>query len=565
MLSTLASRQRNLVPAMPRSLPGPKSVFASLLLLSCSCGPPGGGPDRTDVELLPLRSPEHLADQPALFLLEDSGLIDTFPLAYSAEDRWLDDFSSGLAAFDCDVDGDIDLYFVNQAGPSRLYLNDGNAHFELAEVPELSLDGDHPAGASVADVDNDGDPDLLVLNHHQTNRMLVNLGDCRFEDRTEELGLTDTHRSTHGTWVDLNEDGWLDLLVSNWAGALPKGDSGPPPDPHPDRLFLSDGKGGFLDSSSTLPLDTQTNWGMVTGFFDLDGDGDLDMYQSNDRGQLFVPNRAYRNEGLSPEGTPEWTDTTTLWGLESAVAGMGFALSDVDLDGDLDLFHLANREDLYLNDGETFVESGLAWGLLDPDPLNIAWGGTFFDADADGDEDLWYVHSNFFNGPLQDLDGHAGPGRFFRSHATEGGEFELEALAGAAGERHLWRGQTAVDLDGDGLQELVHGVAAGAPLVLKVNPPDGAQVLEVVLRGRESNAEGRGAVVRAQVDGVWQLRWPGAVDPVLTGRPAVVSFGLGDASHVEVLEVRWPSGIVQRINDLPGGHRAVVTETESTP
>lgn len=555
---------------MPRSVPSLRPVFISLLVLSCSCGPSGGGPPlpgpvRTDVELLRLRSPVHRPDQPSLFLLEDAGLTDTFPLAYSTEDRWLDDLSSGLAAFDCDVDGDIDLYFVNQAGPSRLYLNDGSAQFELAEVPELALEGDHPAGASVADVDNDGDPDLLVLNHHQPNRMLVNLGDCRFEDRTEELGLTDTHRSTHGTWADLNEDGWLDLLVSNWAGALPEGDAGALPAAHPDRLFLSDGEGGFTDASSTLPLDAQTSWGMVTGFFDLDEDGDLDMYQSNDKGNLVVPNRSYRNEGLGPKGAPEWTETTALWGLENGVAGMGFALSDVDLDGDMDLFHLANREDLYINHGETFVESGLAWGILDPDPFNIAWGGTFFDADADGDEDLWYIHSKFFDGPIQDLEGHSGPGRFFRSRATEGGTFEIEDVPGIAGEDHLWRGQTAVDLDGDGLKELVHGVAEGTPLVLKVNPPEGAQVLEVVLRGRESNIEGRGAIVRARVEGVWQIRWPGAVDPVLTGREAVVSFGLGSAKEVELLEVRWPSGIVQQVEDLPGGHRAIVTETETAP
>lgn len=544
------------------------AVLYALLLGACGAPtepPPGPGSPwepPPGVELVPLGSPEHHPDQPPLQALEGRGLAGTFPMAYSPDDRWLDDFSSGVAALDCDGDGDIDLFFTNQGGPSRLYRNDGNAYFSLDEASGLELEGDHPAGTSVADIDNDGDPDLLVLNHLQPNRMLINDGSCHFVDRAEELGLTDSYRSVHGTWADLNGDGWLDLLVSNWAGARPEVDNQPPPDAHPDRLFLSDGLGSFTDASASLPDDSQTNWGMVTGFFDFEQDGDLDMLQSNDRGNLFVSNRAFRNDGLGKDGAPEWTDVTQLLGLENGVAGMGFALSDVDLDGDLDIFHVADREDLYINEGDGFIESGLAWGLLQADPLNIGWGGTFFDADADGDEDLWYVHSNFFDGPIVDLEGHAGPGRFFRSLATEGGRLLLEELEGRAGEPALWRGQTAVDLDGDGLEDLVHGIAEGEPLILRTNPPEDARVVVVQLRGVQSNAEGRGATIRALVDGTWQTRWPGAVDPVLTGRPAVVSFGLGTAAQIETLEVHWPSGLVQEVTEVPAGFRAIVTEPE---
>ena len=550
-----------------RSLSAKLTSLLVLSLLLTGCPPltlsPGSPPLLIEgVELTRLKTPEHVPGKPQLFLLEDTGLTDPFSMSYSTEDRWRDDFSGGLAALDCDSDNDVDLFFVNQVGPSRLYINDGNAVFEPAAHDILGDNGDHPAGATTADIDNDGDPDLLVLNHLQPNRMLVNLGNCEFEDRTEELGLMDSFRSTHGTWIDINQDGWLDLFGSNWAGPLAEDELGVAPPPHPDRLFLSDGTGGFDDASASLPSDSQINWGMVTGFFDFDGDGDLDMYQSNDRGNLFVPNRAFRNEGLSSTGTPTWVDTTALWGLENGSSGMGFALSDVDFDGDLDLFHLADREDLYINSGESFIESGLAWGLLPPDPFNIAWGGTFFDADTDGDEDFWYVHSNFFDGPIEDLEGHAGPGRFFQSHATEGGTFTLEEIAGTAGENNLWRGQTAVDLDGDGVQELVHGLADGLPIILKSNPPQEARVVEVVLRGTTSNREGRGATVRAFIEGRWQTRWPGSVDPVLTGRPASATFGLGDAHSIESLEIDWPSGHTQEISDLPAGYRALVSEPE---
>jgi hypothetical protein len=548
--------------AFPK-LNGP--LVLGVFLIGCTPiipGSPSLPPGAEGLELTKLRTPEHVPGAPQLFLLEDTGLNDVFSMSYNFEDRWRDDFSGGLAALDCDNDEDIDLFFVNQAGPPRLYINNGNAQFEQAHDSVFEDNGDHSAGATTADIDNDGDADLLVLNHHQPNRMLMNLGNCEFEDRTEELGLMDAYRSTHGTWIDINQDGWLDLFGSNWAGPLAEDELGVAPPPHPDRLFLSDGAGGFHDASASLPSDSQINWGMVTGFFDFDGDGDLDMYQSNDRGNLFVPNRAFRNDGLSSKGIPSWIDTTELWGLENGSSGMGFALSDVDLDGDLDLFHLADREDLYINDGEDFIESGLAWGLLPPDPFNIAWGGTFFDADADGDEDFWYVHSNFFDGPIEDLEAHSGPGRFFQSHATEGGTFTLEEIAGTAGANNLWRGQTAVDLDGDGLQELVHGLADGLPLILKVNPPQDARLVEVLLQGRTSNREGRGAVVRAFIEGRWQTRWPGAVDPVMTGRPASATFGLGGASVIELLEINWPSGQTQQFSDIPAGHRALVSEPE---
>ena len=545
----------------------PPRALIPAVALSLACGTAGCVDDDDDSAA----ADDDLPDRPALhlealsapisrpgegpFYVADAGLTEENTLATDPDDRWLDDFGGGLAVLDCDGDGDADLFFAGSAGPNVLYRNRGDGTFERLENTGAEHAGDVAVGAATADFDGDGDDDLYVVNQHTANRLLVGDGACGFEDRAPQLGLDDVYRSAHATWADLNADGCLDLYVSNVNAAWPEGAEGFPPDgAHPDRLWMSDCSGGFEDRTEELPADTADAYGMVTGFFDADGDGDLDAYQSNDRGGLFVPNRFWTNEGTGSE--IRWEEATSAMGLAYAGPGMGFAFFDFDGDEDLDIFHVSHEELLFVRDGDAFVESSLALGFGATAEEATQWGGTPVDYDLDGDEDVYFIESPFFDAGTGAL---PGPARLYRN---DGDAFALVDLQGVAGTPHTWRGQAAADLNGDGVPDLVHGLVNAAPVVFFANPPEDGSALEVRLQGTWVNRDGRGARVRVVVGDRVMTRLPGGVHPFMTGGPTTSWFGLAGATSADLVEVTWPDGSVDYATNVPAGHRVLIVQGE---
>ncbi len=536
-----------------------------LLLSGCPTGqePPAEEPviDPTLVRREFLRAPEHQPDRPLLYHPQDwgddPGLAHTATLDFDPEDASRDDFSGGLAVLDCDLDGDLDLAFTSGDGNSQLFLNDGLASFSLKPDSGLALPGETAAGLSVADHDRDGDPDLLLLAQHRQNRLLVNDGACSFVDVAASAGLDDLHRSLHAAWADLNGDGWLDLYVANWGDAVPvELAETVPEDPEPDRLWISDGIGRFHDVSDQLPADLLVNYGMNAGFLDVDGDGDLDLLQTNDKGSRFVPNRLYRNDGVSAAQVA-LVDVTAERDFELEIDGMSLAVTDIDLDGDPDVVNTGGWETVFLDSGGYYVDAGQALGLVTRGEARPSWGVVAFDPDGDGDEDLVTPLSDFFD------DGPGGAeqyGDLLLFYENEGAGLALRELAGLAGTSQTWRTVARADLDGDGFEDLVLSRAHDTPVLLLANPPEGRGTVQVKLEGTRSNTEGRGAVVTLVLDGVERTRWPGAVESYATGGPTWMSFGMGDADEAGPLDVRWPSGAWQRVETVRVGESITITE-----
>jgi hypothetical protein len=540
------------------------AAFFSFSIAACS--PPSIPHDDDDstadaagVEVELLNEPLH---DSAASLFEEQPSLEHFTLlGWDSEDRWLDDFAGGFALLDCNSDGDADIFLTGAAGPNSLMLGDGTGHFMKKEDAGVSLLSGVSASASTADINNDGLPDILVMNQLSPNQMLVNLGDCVFEDRAIELGLEDSNRSVHATWIDLNADGWLDLYLTNYASEMAVTAEIPPPGA-PDRLFLSDGKGGFTDVSDELPADTVDAYGMQTAFLDYDKDGDFDFFQTNDRGMIFIPNRAYRNDGFSPEGKLLLVDVTEEIGFTLRPDGMGLAIADIDNDGDPDILEIGNFEALFVFDSGLFFEAAAALGLPTPNPSTASWGGSFFDPDADGDMDILFVESRFFDDGLEALESYKGPVYFFVNRLNEGRGFEHQPLEGGLGSTDVWRSSAVADFNGDGFEDIIVNPVEGSPRIFLANPPEHAGVVQVQLAGRVSNLEGRGAQVSLQVGDLVTTRWFGATDPYSTGSSLPMSFALQEMESAGPLRIEWPSGRVQTIDVVQRQTRITVTEPQ---
>jgi len=525
----------------------------------------GAGPETSEalLSILPLPSPIDRASEALLLYAdsEQSGVTHQHSLRYSDEDRWLDDFGGGMAALDCDVDGDVDLFFTVSDGPDLLYLNDGRGHFSVAEEFSYSDDVGVSTAASQADFDNDGDPDLLVLRQHSTNQFLVNDGSCNFEDRTEQAGLLDDNRSLHASWIDIDNDGWLDLYVTNWAGAESGGEVGVPPQAQPDRLWLNRGDGTFEDVSEQLPSETRDALGMATAFLDFDGDGLLDLFQSNDRGVIYVPHRAFRNLGLDGDGRLQFEDVSSELSFGFPMNGMGLSVADVDGDLDPDFLLTGNFETiLRWQEPGFFIESGAALGLEGYDPDVVSWAGSYFDADADGDQDLYFVQSSVFPHGFFDVQTYGRTPRFFLNDIDEEDRLVHVDMSGSSVDVQVTRSLLVDDLDGDGYRDLVHGNVQSRPQLVLSNAGALGNILQVQLRGTLSNRDGRGARVEMGSGERTQVRWPGASEPFGSGGTTRMSFGLADADQADWLRVYWPSGVVSEIGPQPAGHLLYISE-----
>jgi hypothetical protein len=501
---------------------------------------------------------------------ESCGIRFVHKSGTSAEKEFPTCLGSGVAMLDYDGDGWLDLYFattrilpVSAADSSpgnRLYRNRRDGTFE--DVTERAGVGFHGFnhGVAVADLDNNGCPDLYLTNLG-SNVLYLNRGDGTFRDATAETGLACPGWSCGAAFLDYDNDGWLDLYVSNygeWSADSPRPYCGDQSKnlrticsptliaPRRHALFHNVGGGRFEEVSARAGVARRDGRGLGVIAADLNHDGKIDLFVANDKCTNFL----FLNRG---DGTFEdVSETSGAGGNETGdfLGSMGIDAEDVSGDGLPELVVTAFRGDgaaLYLNlKGGNFLHVSSSAGIIPESKPYVGWGVGLADLDGDGWLDLLVVNGHVDdNLPLfgQDIP-QAEPARIWRNLGVAGDRmaFRLVPQPGPFfAVPHVARGAALGDLDNDGDLDVVINRSDQRPAVL-LNDSPAAAWIRLSLEGRRSNRSAIGATVEVHAGGrVYHRQLKGGGSYLSAGDPRLL-IGLGDASSVDRVEINWPSG-----------------------
>ncbi|HZS07459.1 MAG TPA: CRTAC1 family protein [Blastocatellia bacterium] len=490
----------------------------------------------------------------------------------------LENVGCGIAFFDFDNDGWLDIFQVNgtrleaiagDAPTNHLYRNNGNGTFtDVTDKAGLRRSG-WGQGVCVGDYDNDGFTDLFVT-YFGSNVLYHNNGDGTFTDVTRKAGLLGgkDRWGSGAAFLDYDRDGHLDLFVANYINfdlkkASPAlcpykgvmascGHLGMPGGVN--QLYHNNGDGTFTDVSEKAGITkTGGTYGLGVLVADFNNDEWPDIYVADDMAQAAL----YRN---NKNGT--FTDIAVEAGCAfnldgKAQAGMGVTAGDYDGDGWLDIFKTNFSDDtstLYRNLGkDTFDDVTLAAGI-GVNTRWLGWGCGFFDPDNDGWLDIFLVNGHIYP-EVDALKGDASYRQrkvFYRNKRD--GRFEdiSEKLGGPVTEPNSSRGCAFGDFDNDGDTDIVINAINSYPELLRCDSATNNNWITVRLIGTKSNRSGIGARVRCEIEGHHPQ-----IDEVRSGgsyysqNDLRVHFGAGKAQKIRKLEVRWPSGSVDALNDVP--------------
>jgi enediyne biosynthesis protein E4 len=571
------------------------ALFVALFSLSPSYSPAQENP-RPPVEQKSFDPSAISTPAPAKFtdVTAALGINFEYLASHTPKKYLIETMGSGVALFDYDNDGRLDIFVVNGAplsdptpkgtvpqksGPkywNRLYHQKPDGTFEdLTEKAGLAGEG-YGMGVAVGDYDNDGFEDLYVTAYGG-NKLYHNNGDGTFTDMTEKAGVAGSGWSTSAAWVDLDNDGRLDLVVLRylqwdfddiWCGERKEGHRAYC---HPDAfhaisplVYHNDGNGHFTEVSRQLGL-AAPGKGLGIGLADYDRDGHIDIFVANDS----VPEFLYHNKGNGTFEDVALSSGVAVDGEGHTYAGMGVDFADYNNDGlpDLVVTDLASQMyALYRNNGDgTFTYDSYPSGIGRMTMAHSGWGVRFIDYDDDGWKDLLItqghdldtIQLNFPNLRYREPMLLArNTGQKFVDVSSPSGEIFQKAWVG--------RGLALGDIDNDGRLDAVVTGNDGALYVLHNATLTHNHWLTLLLIGHKSNRDAIGAEVRIITANGIQMATVTTASSYLSSSDKRVHFGLGPEKTATV-EIRWPSGIHQTVKNVSADQILQVDEPSTEP
>ncbi|HVT92215.1 MAG TPA: CRTAC1 family protein [Bryobacteraceae bacterium] len=487
--------------------------------------------------------------------------------------KWLPEtMGSGVAFVDLDGDGWADLLFVNskpwqpkgKKTLCALYRNNRNGTFtDVTAHSGLDLEM-FGMGVAVADYDNDGRPDVYITAI-DGDRLFHNEGGLKFRDVTKAAGISNANFATSAAWVDYDRDGKADLVVANYVEWTAKGDkycsmdgatkSYCTPEAYPGRplkLYHNLGNGRFVDVAKRAGLGDAASKSLGIATFDYNNDGWPDLFIANDT----QPNKLYRNN-KNGTFTEEGVGAGVAFGEDGVARGaMGVDFADVARTGREDLIvgNFSNQMlALYRNDGSgLFTDRAPRTPLGRSSLFSLTFGVFFFDYDLDGYPDIFALNGHIDEdiNKVQPKIRYEEAPLLFRNSGK--GNFEdVTKSAGEALARPLvGRGAAYADFDHDGDLDVVVTTNGGPAYLLRNDGGNRNQWLTVRLEGGKSNRSALGAVVTVESASGKQTQTVHSGSSYLSQSDLALTFGLGRDGVVKTMEIRWPSGRVDRKANL---------------
>jgi len=509
------------------------------------------------------------AAEPALPVFTDVTKQAGIDAKHSYGDFTLSNIVEGTGAgamfFDYDGDGWLDIYLLNGCWlkdvndnrgrrlrgklTNRLYRNNRDGTFSDTTDRAGVGDKGYGVGGSAADFDNDGDLDLYVLNYG-ANVLYRNNGDGTFTDVTARSGLGDARWSLSAPWFDYDGDGDLDVYVANYlaydSGKFRKyfaaaGYPGPLSyGGQPDALYRNNGDGTFTDVTKQAKLDNADGRAMSATVADLDNDGDLDIYVTNDG----MENYYYRNSG---KGT--FTNDALAMGLAfgeggQGVSSMGPAVGDVDRDGRLDIYVPdMGYGCLLMNRGRYFEDRTALSKLAIVCGQYTGWGGLLIDYDCDGYLDVFVANGNAHHEYTEEdvLMRNDGKGGFIDVAKRSGAYFHS---------KYVGRGATYGDYDNDGDPDLLVVNLNDSPRLLRNDGGNARNWLTVSAKLPGGKSHAAGARITVRTGPLVRIHDVIPVTGYLSQADPRAHFGLAAAKAADSVEIRWPDGRTTRMRNV---------------
>jgi hypothetical protein len=539
--------------------------------------------------MLPARAEQSDASRvPALASFENitqsAGIAFTHINGASAEKYLVETMGSGALFFDYDNDGWIDLFIVDggsyadakvaASARHRLYRNLGNGKFSDVTAASGLTHTAYGMGACAGDVDNDGRIDLYVTNAGP-NTLFRNTGNGAFTDITRAAGVGLDGWSTSCAFLDVDHDGDLDLFVANYLDA-PKSNNPFCGDPQrrirvychplnykglPSVLYRNDGMGKFTDVSAEIGIAKYVGNGLGVAVGDYDDDGRPDVFVANDA----VPNFLFHNEGNG-----RFTEVGLAAGVSVARdgkprAGMGTEFADFNGDGRLDLVvtnHEFETHSLFRNDGRgLFTDATIESGIGPPTLPYVGFGVAFVDVDNDSRMDLAIVNGHVIDNTALFRSGSTHAQRKLLLRNSTGRRFVDVGRQAGPGFAKDGVGRTLIagDIDNDGDLDLLVTNNGAAPELLRNDGGNRLNAIEVRALAR-GGRDAIGARIIVTANGQTMTREVKSGSSYLGQNDLRAHVGLGQATRVDRLEIRWPSGRVERIDNPPINHVITIDE-----